>query len=106
MRLSYAFNDSNVSGNPKGVLRVLTVKKITYVREKRGRFKGELYRGHNSLETLAELGKMSTAKTDITVRTEECQGRVLCEIYHHLHKRQRGSRTSCLPLVSKVNIFS
>ena len=29
-------------------------------------------------------------KTDITVTTEERQGGVMCEIYHHLHKRQRG----------------
>ncbi|KAF3455626.1 hypothetical protein FNV43_RR00263 [Rhamnella rubrinervis] len=49
--------------------------------EKRGRFKGELV-GHNSLETLAEPGKMSMAKTDITVRTEECQEGILCEVYH------------------------
>ena len=106
MRLSYAFNYSNVSGNPKGVLRVLIVKKKNHLCERRGAASKENCIGHNSLETLAEPGKMSTAKTDITVRTEECQGRVLCEIYHHLHKQQRGSRTSCLPLVSKVNIFS
>ena len=58
MRLSYAFNDSNVSGNPKGVLRVLIVKKITYVREKRGRFKGELYRAQffrNSCRTREDV---------------------------------------------------
>ena len=49
---------------------------------------------------------MSMAKTDITMRIEECQGGVLCEIYHHLCKQQRGSKTSRLPLVNKVNIFS
>ena len=105
MRLSYAFNDSYVSEIRKEYWRILTVKESP-MWERRGAASKENWIGHNSLETLAEPGKMSTAKTDITVRTEECQGRVLCEIYHHLHKRQRGSRTSRLPLVSKVNIFS
>ena len=105
MRLSYAFNDSYVSENRKEYWRILIVKESP-MWERRGAASKENCIGHNSLETLAEPGKMSTTKTDITVRTEECQGRVLCEIYHHLHKRQRGSRTSRLPLVSKVNIFS
>ena len=34
MRLSYAFNDSNVSGNPKEVLRVLIVKKKNHLCER------------------------------------------------------------------------
>lgn len=50
MRLSYAFSDIYTSENLNEV--------ITYVREKRGRFKGELIR-HNSLETLTESRKCS-----------------------------------------------
>ena len=74
------------------------------MREKGGASKENCI-GHNSLETLVEPSKMSIAKMDIIVRTKECQGGVLCEIYHHLHKRKIGSRTLHLPLVSKVNIF-
>ena len=85
--------------------RILVVKESP-MWERRGAASKDNYIRHNSLETLAEPGKMSMAKTDITMRIEECQGGVLCEIYHHLHKRQIGSTTSRLPLVSKVNIFS
>lgn len=50
MRLSFAFNDTYVSKNPSKV--------ITYVREKKKHFKGELV-GHNSLGTLTEPGRCS-----------------------------------------------
>ena len=68
----------------------ILIAKESPMRERRGAASKENCIGHNSLETLAELGKMFMAKTDITVRTKECQGGVLCEIYHHLHKRQKG----------------
>ena len=65
----------------------ILVVKESLMCERRGATSKENCIRRNSLETLIEPGKMSMTKMNMIVRTEECQGGVLCEIYHHLYKR-------------------
>ena len=71
-------------------------KRITYVREKWGRFERELI-GLNSLETLAEPGACFRAEMNINMRTESCVRKIsVGNIFIVYTKTTNSSTTSRL----------